>query len=83
MGPTSAEVIGAAITTYVHARPTIRINILTACFIVCFSLNADPLGAGILLVTDYIGNVNEVLASTSIRRERRQAKREILSADLL
>jgi hypothetical protein len=57
MGPTSAEVIGAEIMTYVQARPTIRINILTACFIL-FLLNADPLGAGIHLATNYIGIVN-------------------------
>jgi hypothetical protein len=42
MGPTSAEVIGAAIVIYALARPTIRINILTACFMVCISSMRIP-----------------------------------------
>jgi hypothetical protein len=69
MGPTSAEVIGAAIVIYALARPTIRINILTACFIV-FLLNADPLGAGILLATNYIGSVNAPLRRIRVRGGR-------------
>jgi hypothetical protein len=42
MGPISADVKGAAIITYEQARPTIRINILTACFMVCFSSMRIP-----------------------------------------
>lgn len=57
IGPFSANV-GAAIVTYAQPKPTIRINILTACFMVCFSFHADPLGAGIHLGTNYIGGVN-------------------------
>lgn len=37
-----------ATITYVPTNPTIRINILTARFIVLVSLRADPLGAGTL-----------------------------------
>jgi hypothetical protein len=38
IGPSSALSIGVAIATYVQAKPTIRINILTARFMV-FSLD--------------------------------------------
>jgi hypothetical protein len=43
IGPNSALSIGVAIATYVHAKPTIRINILTARFMV-FSLRCEAPG---------------------------------------
>ena len=55
IGPSSALSIGVAIATYVQAKPTIRINILTARFMV-FSLRCDapgrkPRGGGIIQAT--------------------------------
>jgi hypothetical protein len=52
IGPSSALSIGVAIATYVQAKPTIRINILTARFMV-FSLRCEapgrkPHGGGII-----------------------------------
>jgi hypothetical protein len=52
IGPSSALSIGVAIATYVQAKPTIRINILTARFMV-FSLRCEtpgrkPRGCGII-----------------------------------
>jgi hypothetical protein len=52
IGPSSALSIGVAIATYVQAKPTIRINILTARFMV-FSLRCEtpgrkPRGGGII-----------------------------------
>ena len=52
IGPSSALSIGVAIATYVQAKPTIRINILTARFMV-FSLRCEapgrkPHGCGII-----------------------------------
>ena len=58
MGPTSAEVIGAAIVIYALARPTIRINILTACFMVCISSMRIPWERESSCATNYIGSVN-------------------------
>jgi hypothetical protein len=43
IGPSSALSIGVAIATYVQAKPTIRINILTARFMV-FSLRCETPG---------------------------------------
>jgi len=43
IGPSSALSIGVAIATYVQAKPTIRINILTARFMV-FSLRSKVPG---------------------------------------
>jgi hypothetical protein len=54
IGPSSA-VSGVAITPYTQARPTIRTTILTARFMDCFSLRANPLGAGIPTRTNYTG----------------------------
>ncbi len=56
IGPSSALSIGAAIATYVQANPTIRINMLTARFMV-FSLRCEvpgrkPHGGGIIQKTD-------------------------------
>src|SRR6476646_6898215 len=56
IGPSSALSIGVAIATYVQAKPTIRINILTARFMV-FSLRCEapgrkPHGGGIIQKTD-------------------------------
>ena len=56
IGPSSALSIGVAIATYVQAKPTIRINILTARFMV-FSLRCEtpgrkPRGCGIIQGTD-------------------------------
>lgn len=55
IGPSSALSIGVAIATYVQAKPTIRINILTARFMV-FSLRCEapgrkPHGGGIIQKT--------------------------------
>src|SRR5216684_4698934 len=52
IGPNSALSIGVAIATYAQAKPTIRINILTARFMV-FSLRCEtpgrkPRGCGII-----------------------------------
>jgi hypothetical protein len=69
IGPISAELKVAATVTYVQAKPTIRINILTACFMV-FLLNADPLGAGILLAVNYIGSVNRFCELKAFKRQR-------------
>src|SRR6185437_11916575 len=52
IGPSSALSIGVAIATYVQAKPTIRINILTARFMVSSPYCARPLGAGILTVAE-------------------------------
>ena len=56
IGPSSALSIGVAIATYVQAKPTIRINILTARFMV-FSLRCEapgrkPHGGGIIQKSD-------------------------------
>ena len=45
IGPSSALSIGVAIATYVQAKPAIRINILTARFMV-FSLRCEVPGSG-------------------------------------
>src|SRR5216684_9301018 len=45
IGPNSALSIGVAIATYAQAKPTIRINILTARFMV-FSLRCEVPGSG-------------------------------------
>ncbi len=58
IGPCSA-VSGVATTAYAHAKPTIRTTILTARFMVCFSLSADPLGAGTLTATNYTRRVKQ------------------------
>jgi hypothetical protein len=52
IGPSSA-VSGVATTPYTQAKPSIRTTILTARFMDCFSLSADPLGAGTLTRTNY------------------------------
>ena len=67
--------VGAAIMTYAQPKPTIRIIILTACFMVCFSFHTDPLGAGIHLGTNYIGGVNWQIEAPSIAQRASAIKR--------
>jgi len=50
--------IGAASASNAQAKPATRINILTACFILCFSY-ADPLGAGTSMGRNYISGVKK------------------------
>ncbi len=56
IGPSSALSIGVAIATYVQAKPTIRINILTARFMVfslpCEAPGRKPHGGGIIQKSD-------------------------------
>jgi hypothetical protein len=62
IGPSSA-VSGVATTPYTQAKPTIRTTILTARFMDCFSLSADPLGAGTLTRTNYTAICQETAHS--------------------
>ena len=55
IGPSSALSIGVAIATYVQAKPTIRINILTARFMV-FSLRCEVPGSGTSRWRNYTGH---------------------------
>jgi len=52
IGPSSACSIGVAIATYVQAKPAIRINILTARFMV-FSLRCEVPGSGTSRLRNY------------------------------
>jgi hypothetical protein len=55
IGPSSALSIGVAIATYVQAKPTIRINILTARFMVCSPYAARLLGGNLAVAALYRG----------------------------
>jgi len=71
IGPSSALSIGVAIATYVQAKPTIRINILTARFMV-FSLRCEtpgrkPRGGGIIQKSI---RPSSLFSSASSRRSR-------------
>jgi hypothetical protein len=59
-GPSSAFKIGVAIATYVAAKPTIRINILTArCMLVLLTLCGVP-GSGTSRLRNYTEQVHLV-----------------------
>jgi hypothetical protein len=68
IGPSSA-VSGVATTAYAQAKPTIRTTILTARFMVCFSLSADPLGAGTLTATNYTRRVKRTRLAENVKRK--------------
>ena len=72
IGPSSALSIGVAIATYVQAKPTIRINILTARFMV-FSLRCEapgrkPHGGGIIQKSN---RASSLFSSAALARARR------------